>query len=396
MTLASRRVSRVFLHVGAAKTGTTYIQDVLWNNRATLRQAGVLYPGLSSDAHFHAAMDFQGSHFQEHFHHAVPGAWDRLLGEARNWPGTVVLSHELFSMVDENAARAALNALSWAEVHIVLTARDLARQIPAVWQEDVKNRQVLTFDQFARQLSAPNGAAHYLAELFWRLQDVPQVLSRWAGQLPKERVHLVTVPPQGAPADELWSRFSRATGIDPASCALDLAVKANRSMGVVETNLLRRLNLELGDQLDWPSYDVLVKDYLALSVIGGRDTTVPLALPAAEQDWVAEKSRQMVAALRDSGYDVIGDLADLIGAPVPTPARHPDDASDTELADTAVHALAGLLLWARDHTPPRQSGWRRKAIALTQRNMALRQLHRQYLATKSRRGGSWRGRGGSR
>ena len=38
--------------------------------------------------------------------------------------------------------------LSFAEVHVVCTARDLARQIPAVWQEDVKNRHVVTFADF--------------------------------------------------------------------------------------------------------------------------------------------------------------------------------------------------------------------------------------------------------
>jgi hypothetical protein len=35
-------MGRVFLHIGAPKTGTTYLQDVLWSNKAELSRRGVL------------------------------------------------------------------------------------------------------------------------------------------------------------------------------------------------------------------------------------------------------------------------------------------------------------------------------------------------------------------
>jgi hypothetical protein len=383
----NERRPRVYLHVGAPKTGTTYLQDVLWHNRGALRRSGVLYPGLSKDAQFHAAMDLQQAYFQEHLDPAVPGAWERLVGQARAWRGDVVLSHELFSLVDERAAARALDHLSWADVHVVLTARDLARQLPAVWQEDVKNRQVLTFAEFARELAAPGPDAHYLATLFWRLQDLPRVLDTWAAQLPAGRVHLVTVPPSGTPSNELWRRFSRATGIAGHTCEIDLTAESNGSLGVAETNLLRRLNVVLADSLEWPEYDVLVKDYLALSVMGRRDSSTPLGLPPAEYEWVADRSRNMVEALRRRNCQVVGDLTDLLPADLPRTDRHPDDVADDELLDTAVHALAGLLHYARDHTPPRRPGWRRRAIQISQRHAALTRLRRRYLAAKAQRGG---------
>jgi len=276
----------VFLHIGAPKTGTTYLQNVLWSNRSTLLQAGVLYPGLSKDAQFHAAMDLRQAYFQEHLNPAVPGAWERLVAQARAWRGDVVISHELFSMLDVQVAQDALAHLGWAEVHLVCTARDLARQVPAVWQEDIKNRQVLSFGEFADELSTTGPATHYLANLFWQMQDIPQVLDTWAATLPPERVHLVTVPPPGAAPGELWSRFSQAIGIDSIDSEIDLGCEPNRSMGIAETNLLRRLNVALGDSLDWPAYDVLVKDFLALSVMGAHPSA-PLALPLADHQWVA-------------------------------------------------------------------------------------------------------------
>jgi hypothetical protein len=101
----------------------------------------------------------------------------------------------------------------------------------------------------------------------------------------------------------------------------------------------------------------------------------------------------MVEALREGDYRIIGDLDDLIpAAPVPG-HRHPDDATEAEQLDAAVHALAGMLRWAADHTPPKQSGWRRTAIDLSQRNAALGQLRRRYLAVKARRAASRRARG---
>lgn len=45
----------VFIHVGAPKTGTTYLQDTLWANRETLSNDGVLIPGGRRFAAFHAS-----------------------------------------------------------------------------------------------------------------------------------------------------------------------------------------------------------------------------------------------------------------------------------------------------------------------------------------------------
>ncbi|WP_037067563.1 hypothetical protein [Pseudonocardia acaciae] len=377
--------NRVYVHVGAPKTGTTFVQEVLWANRDALRRSGVLYPGLSKDAQFHAVMDLRKAHYQEHANPAVAGAWRRLADQARSWRGDVVLSHELFSMLDQREVRAALADLAWADVHVVLTARDLARQVPAVWQEDVKNRQTLTFAEFARELSAPGERPHYLVDLFWRLQDIPRVLDAWAESA--GRVHLVTVPPPGSRPSELWTRFSRAIDIAPDTCDIDLVDKANHSMGIVETNVVRRLNIAMADGLDWPSYDELVKDYLAVTVLARRESSVPLRLPATDQEWVTRRSKEMVDTLRERDYPVIGDLNDLIPAAPDPEHRHPDDATDAELLDAAIHALAGMLRWSADHTPPKQPGWRRTAVELSQRNAALGQLRRRYLVAKARRRG---------
>jgi hypothetical protein len=95
--------------------------------------------------------------------------------------------------------------------------------------------------------------------------------------------------------------------------------------------------------LPWPVYQRLVKNMLAVNVLAARPGAAQLRLPAEDQDWVLQKSKEMVQALREAGYQVTGDLDDLLPATDGPEARHPDDVSDAEVLDAAIYAVAGLL-----------------------------------------------------
>ena len=333
---------RVFLHIGSPKTGTTYLQEVLWSNRDALREAGVLYPGNRADAHFQATLDIRELTWHGHKDLAAPGSWDRLVTEVRNWPGTSVISHEMLGSASPAAIKRAMQSLAGVEVHLVLTTRDLARQVPAVWQEDVKNCGRLTYGEFTRSLRGLDDSIDpFFARTFWSYQDLPVVLRNWAGDLPAERVHLITVP-RGAARDELWLRFAKTVGFDPGVRSVEVDVR-NPSMGLVETGVVRRLNELTVGKLGWPAYQRFVKNFLAVDVLATRPGSVPLRLPAEDQDWVAQKSKEMVQSLRESGYDVTGDLDDLLPASGGPEARHPDDVTDGEVLDAAIYAVAGLV-----------------------------------------------------
>ena len=333
---------RVFLHIGSPKTGTTFLQEVLWSNRDALREAGVLYPGPRPDAHFLATQDLRELVWHGHADPAAAGAWDRIVTAARNWPGASIISHEMLGSASPAAIKRALQSLAGLEVHIVITTRDLARQVPAVWQEDVKNCGLLRFGEFTRSLRGLDDSIDpFFARTFWSYQDLPAVLHNWADGLPAERVHLITVP-RGAPRDELWHRFAKTVGFDPATRPVEVEVR-NPSMGIVETNVLRRVNQLVVSELDWPVYQRLVKNLLAVNVLAARPDSVPLRLPAEDQDWVRQKSKEMVQSLRESGYEVTGDLDDLLPETGGPDARHPDDVTDGEVLDAAIYAVSGLL-----------------------------------------------------
>lgn len=333
-------MTRVYLHVGAPKTGTTFVQDVLWANQDTLAEQGVLYWGNDPGAHFFAAQDLRGRYFRGHKHPQVRGAWERLASAAREWSGPAVLvSHEILAGCDADEARRAAASLLPHEVHVVYTARDLARQIPAMWQESVKNGRVVPYRRYLETLQRENPAL--VGRIFWRTQDAAQVLDRWAAAVPDDRIHLLTVPPRGAAPGLLWRRFCTVTGLDPEGLDVDGA-GGNVSIGLAEAELLRRLNQRLKGALSWPEHETLLKNFLTRSVLTDRVGTTRTGIPAADRDWVMEHSRAQIADLRKRGYDVVGSLHELVPDFSEDPGASPDPVPD-DVLDAAVDTLAVLL-----------------------------------------------------
>ena len=178
---------RVVLHIGLPKTGTTFLQTTMWHNRPLLRQQGVLYPGRHRLNHYNA--------FQEVRRGDSGGAWSALVSELAGWPEVGLVSHEFFSMCSTAQVERVVADLSPAEVDLVVTVRSYVRQFPAVWQEALKMGGSASFDEFMDDAFA----GRLRGAWGWASQDVPRVLERWACGVPTGRIHVVTVPPPGAP-----------------------------------------------------------------------------------------------------------------------------------------------------------------------------------------------------
>jgi hypothetical protein len=338
--------TRVLLHVGTPKTGTSALQDALFRNRKVLRNHDVLYAADRHDAHFLAALDLMqlpwGGLEQE-----AAGAWDALAARVRDWHGTAVISHEVLANASRAQADRALTSLGHpgTEVHLVLSVRDLVRQIPAEWQETVKHRRDLTYARFLHQLREP-GRTSRIASWFWGVQELPEILDRWAADLPPEHVHLITVPAPGQPPTLLWERFVEAFGL--AGIDLDLAgERANASLGAAETAFLRRVNHRVNHEIAPADYRPLVRELLAHNTLARRTGTPRLTLPPDQLEWVTELSQSWVEELRSRGYQVHGDLDDLVG-PDPVGAgtswADPDEPDEAIVADAGVDAVRALLL----------------------------------------------------
>jgi hypothetical protein len=339
---------RVLLHVGTPKTGTSYLQDVLFRNRRLLEDHGILYAADRFDAHFLAALDLMRLPWGGLEREAV-GAWDRLAEQVRNWHGeTAVISHEILAAASRSQVGRALESLGHqrgrdgVDVHLVLSVRDLVRQIPAEWQENVKHRSGMSYQRFLDRVTDPSRNSR-IASWFWSVQEVPEILDRWGADLPPERVHLVTVPSPGGAPDLLWKRFSQAFGLEGIDLALE-DERVNPSLGVPETALIRRINRSANRVLPPADYRPLVRELLAHQTLSRRVLSPRLALPPEHVPWVQERETAFVAAIQRRGYDVVGDLDDLRGNATLHPYVDPDKPRERDVAFAAVDAIKALLL----------------------------------------------------
>ena len=333
---------RIFLHVGTPKTGTSFVQDTLFDHREALREQGILYAADRHDAHFLAALDLMELPWGG-LEREASGAWDRLAAEVRAWPGTAIISHEIFGTASRIQVARALDSLGDAEVHVVVSARDLVRQIPAEWQENIKHRRTKTYTAFLENLRDETRSAE-VAQWFWGVQEVPDVLDRWAGTIPRERVHLVTVPRPGAPRDLLWQRFAGVFGIDPA--AYSPTDRANASLGVPESTMIRRLNGRLNDVLPGRGYRRFVRELVVHMNLSGRPGSPRLSLPPEVHAWASALGRSWVSELALRGYDVVGDLDDLVPDGEPQLFVDPETCDEHDVTEAALDALAIMTIEA--------------------------------------------------
>jgi hypothetical protein len=193
---------------------------------------------------------------------------------------------------------------------------------------------------------------------FFRAFDLPSVLGTWGAFLPPERVHVVTVP-QGRPApgaeDVLWLRMCAALGIDPAWTPRD-SDRANRSLGVAETQVVRRLNRRI-DRVTRrePVYDELIREKLAQSQLVRR-RSAPVRLPPERFDWAEAQAQHWIDWLDTSGVHVIGDSEDL--RPVrPAPGERwqsPDKVKPKAQLSAALDALAAMTAEAAGRPDPQR------------------------------------------
>ncbi len=329
---------RVFIHIGAPKTGTTYLQHMLFGYRTQLLADGVSYPADSYDDHFFAAVDLQALDFSGAPRPEAAGAWDRLAARVHAWDGVSVVSHDVLAGATPEQARRAIASFAPAEVHVVLTARDLGRQLPSHWQEDVKHGQTRTFRQWYDAIARREDDDWQL-RWFWRVEDLPDMLQRWGSALPPERVHVVTVPHHGADEGTLWARFASVLGVDRDDLDLDVVSHLNRGLGVAEVALLRTIAGLRDDRLDQRAYEHLVKGVLAHETLERVDPAGGFGLPPDLLPLVRETSQRWVHAIAAAGYDVVGDLDELLPTEREDGRLDPDAAEPDDVARVGAFAL---------------------------------------------------------
>ena len=357
---------KVLLHIGEPKTGTTFLQHVMWRNRDELSAQGVVLPGHHPQDHYRASQDLRGiPKLASDPAGSWTGEWEILARQAQQAPRVGVISHELFSAADPEQAERAVRSLEPAEVHVVITVRDMATLLPAEWQETVKHRNAKGFTEWLEDvIDRESYSADRRQWWFWRVHDTMAILGIWAQYVPPQRIHVITVPPRGSDNALLWQRFAALLDVDPASVDVSRA-RPNASLGLPEIEFLRRLNAVLPEEVpDW-FYMWNVKEGVAHRALAARPREGRLVIPAEREEWAAKQADVLVEGLSESDYDVVGDVDELRPLPVTEPAASSADPPAELVLDAAVHAAAAMVVnqYHRAHpaakpqpSPDRQRG----------------------------------------
>ncbi len=332
---------RVVLHVGTMKSGTSYLQALLFAERPRLAEAGVLVPGKTWNHQARAVRQALAPRSD-----GPRERWQALVEEVRSAPETAAISMEYLGPAHPDTIASVVEQLGGAGVRVVITARDLNRTLVSMWQETIQNGRTWSWAEYVADAEAkqPDGGPgeadrRTAGGTFWRQQDLVRMVSDWAGVVGTEQVTLTTVPQPGAPSSALAERFAEASGLD-----LDTerrVTRANESLGLPSLLALRRVNELLDERgLAFPAGQGLRKRTLAKTVLAGRRDAEP-ALGLVTPAWVREQTTRTVAALTESGVRLVGDWADL--EPVDVPGVDPEQVALAEVHEAALEGLAGLI-----------------------------------------------------
>lgn len=366
-------VRPVYLHIGLQKTGTSYLQSIFWQSQRALTHQGLdMVPGSKRET-FHLMLCVRGRFNPEFDPPEVADALTALPGQLRKVRGSrALISEESLAPANHAQIAALLEACGQREVHLIVTLRDLGRQIPSAWQQLLQSGGSMTFDSYLRRLRKTEGkprAKH------WANKDLNEILDRWSAHIPEERIHLVTVPPPGNPPELLLRRFCEVLDVDADSLNREVG-RLNESVGRTQAELLSRVNGKLSKvNRRRDVYGDVGKRYFAVKVLGAQAGD-RIVIPARYREWVLEVSEKFIARISAGGFHVIGDLDDLRpreeifakGSVRPT---------DDEVAEVAADAIAQMLSERMDKQRSRRAktslvgatGWSR--LRLKRRGEAM-------------------------
>ena len=328
---------KAFLHVGLPKTGTSYLQSHLWDSPSQLADAGVRMVPDGRAASFtvmRAVRDqLEGEDGEERATHALDSL-RAMVAEAEE--PTLLLSQESLGAAKPHQAARLLECFEGREVHVVFTARDVARQLPSAWQQRVKAKGDIGFRAYLRAVRKRT----LPGKTFWGTQDLVAALDNWGQHLPPEQVHVVTVPPSSADRNLLAERFGSVVGVDfDKLVAVDL--RPNYSLDPAQVELVRRVNRIKGipNRIE---HARTIKQFFSAQVLAPRRGS-PAKTPKGMAEWCRRLAQKQIQHIEKQGFQVVGDLDDLL-------PREEDFGpkvtriEDAQVAEVAVPAIADLLV----------------------------------------------------
>lgn len=152
----------VILHIGPHKTGTTYIQQNLLNNRAALAGAGVAYPDAFMMMPFgHNAISREMTENPE----AAQTTLAAMVADLQARGQAAIMSAENMALMDDAQIEALHRGLDPLPGHVVVYLRARGPAIWSQWQEYIKFGDTQSFSDYVADLMLRNPEANVVDPL---------------------------------------------------------------------------------------------------------------------------------------------------------------------------------------------------------------------------------------
>lgn len=301
------------LHIGPQKTGSTALQFALHQQREKLREYGVVYPGPGVRGRYALGAGL-GYSTPKGGRRGSQKAWRRMLSEVHDSAARVVcVSHEAFGRATDEQIAETVAALGGDRPHVLAVARRYDRLLPSQWQQRVKARLTLSYDEWLRIVLGPPAPQEAVWRNVWVPHDTVHLARRWVDAVGRENLTVLV-------ADEgdrtlLPTVVETLLGVPPGLLAPGEEV-VNRSLGYGEVELLRAVNLHFEERgYDDERYHRLVNRGLVSALVKSeRDPDDPPIPPLPAWAWrsLVERSQARVEGLTELGVRVVGDPSALV------------------------------------------------------------------------------------
>jgi hypothetical protein len=229
------KTSKLILHIGPHKTGSTYIQKVFFENREKLLSVGVRYPNIGLNGQY-------GQHeLVEKIKQLDAAPLMRHMADFIG-PETNFISSENFDRLNAGEVKKFGQALAGlladpAGLGIIYYHRNYGDLLPSWWQEEVKHGSIASFYEFI--------LPHVLRPFASNLINPAVVLDLYAHVFGKDKI---TVVDYDRAKSDLLKPILELLGIDLGAVANETV---NSSLKVELIEILRALNAIAKRRGEW-------------------------------------------------------------------------------------------------------------------------------------------------
>ena len=306
--------SKVLIHIGGPKTGTTAIQTALAENRHALNGRGFLYPGTGKNQQASLFPLKRIAGFQN-FISGDPSLWGQLVDEVNQWEGVVLLSSEVLISVPTDVVNEIVDTIGTSQIEILITGRSLHELVVSQWQEAIKAGDTISLREYANEIARGPKNATDSSLIFWLVADYVTPIQRWSQRLGIENIILQCV--DIAKPDATLRSFEQIAEIPSGLLGTSPQNPVNQSLTYAEAELIRSSNqIVLQDTVSNHDFSTLkVKFKRKIISQMPHEDGAKIELPTSYYESIATFVNTEVQCIVNLGAIIHGDISLLTRIP---------------------------------------------------------------------------------